>query len=117
MRASCRIALSVAASGVADYHSRMPEDARQEMGTVERSVAARRVALRAVGSGDADLVVHDARGREIERIEMRPSLFAALHRPFSLGAGERLAARALLALLRLPGGARLLRAWHAGRSR
>lgn len=45
----------------------------------------------------------------------RPDLFAELHRPFSLGRGERLAARTLLALLRLPGGARLLRRWHAKR--
>jgi hypothetical protein len=107
----------VAASGAADYHSRMSEDTRQDSGAAQRAVAARRIARQAVGNGDADLVVHDARGREIERIEMRPSLFAELHRPFALGAGERLAARALLALLRLPGGARLLRAWHAGRSR
>jgi hypothetical protein len=63
--------------------------------------------------GDSDLVVHGARGTD--RIAMRPSLFAELHRPFALGAGERLAARCLLALLRLPGGTRLLRAWHARR--
>ena len=46
---------------------------------------------------------------------MRPSLFDELHRPFALGTGERFAARCLLALLRLPGGAKLLRAWHARR--
>ena len=51
----------------------------------------------------------------VDRIELRPSLFRDLHRPFALGAGERFAARCLLALLRLPGGAKLLRAWHARR--
>lgn len=54
--------------------------------------------------------------RAVDVIEMRPVLFAALHRPFALAARERLAARCLLALLRLPGGARLLRNWHAKRS-
>jgi hypothetical protein len=55
--------------------------------------------------------------RAVDRIALRASLFDGLHRPFALGGGERLAARALLASLRLPGGARLLRAWHARRSR
>lgn len=54
---------------------------------------------------------------EFRVVETRPDLYEVLHRPFALGAGDRLAARALLALLRLPGGARLLRAWHARRSR
>jgi hypothetical protein len=54
--------------------------------------------------------------RAVDTIEMRPGLFGALHRPFALSARERLAARCLLALLRLPGGARLLRNWHAKRS-
>lgn len=71
----------------ADYHSRMP--------------------------GDTEIVVSGAHG--VDRIEMRPSLFDELHRPFALGTGERVAARCLLALLRLPGGAKLLRAWHARR--
>ena len=57
----------------------------------------------------------DFDARAIDRIEMRPSLFAALHGPFALGAGDRLAVRVLLALLRLPGGAKLLRFWHARR--
>lgn len=52
----------------------------------------------------------------VDRITVRPSLFDALHRGFRLGGGERFAARALLALLRLPGGAKLLRFWHAKRS-
>jgi hypothetical protein len=54
--------------------------------------------------------------RSVDAFEMRPSLFAGLHRPFALAARERFAARCLLALLRLPGGARLLRNWHAKRS-
>jgi len=58
----------------------------------------------------------DFDARAIDRIEMRPSLFDELHRPFALGAGDRLAVRVLLALLRLPGGAKLLRLWHARRS-
>lgn len=70
-----------------DYHSRMP--------------------------GDTEMVVSGAHG--VDRIELRPSLFDELHRPFALGTGERIAARCLLALLRLPGGAKLLRAWHARR--
>ena len=49
------------------------------------------------------------------QIVARPDLYAELHRPFALGRGERLAARLLLALLRLPGGAGLLRRWHANR--
>lgn len=49
-------------------------------------------------------------------IEERPELYEHLHRPFALRGGERLVARLLLALLRLPGGAGLLRRWHAGRA-
>lgn len=52
----------------------------------------------------------------IDRIETRPGLFAGLHRPFALSATDRLAVRLLLALLRLPGGAGLLRRWHASRT-
>jgi hypothetical protein len=59
--------------------------------------------------------VLDFDARAIDRIEMRPSLFDQLHRPFALGTGDRLAVRVLLALLRLPGGAKLLRLWHARR--
>jgi hypothetical protein len=59
---------------------------------------------------------YDFSARAVDRIALRPSLFDALHRPFALGTRDRLAARALLALLRLPGGARLLRLWHARRS-
>jgi hypothetical protein len=52
----------------------------------------------------------------VERIEARPALYASLHRPFALSASDQLALRFLLALLRLPGGAGLLRRWHAWRS-
>lgn len=54
--------------------------------------------------------------RAVDLLEMRPALFGTLHRPFALATRERFAARCLLALLRLPGGARLLRNWHAKRS-
>jgi hypothetical protein len=54
--------------------------------------------------------------RAVDVLETRPALFRTLHRPFALATRERLAARCLLALLRLPGGARLLRNWHAKRS-
>jgi hypothetical protein len=54
--------------------------------------------------------------RAVDAIEVRPGLFRELHRPFALSAPDRLAARVLLALLRLPGGARLLRRWHANRT-
>ncbi len=49
------------------------------------------------------------------QIVERPELFATLHQPFALGRGERMAARVLLALLRLPGGGGLLLRWHARR--
>lgn len=55
------------------------------------------------------------RARAVQRIEMKPSLYEPLHRRFALSGGDRLAVRALLALLRLPGGARLLRFWHSRR--
>ena len=87
----------------ADYHSRMPGDA----------IAAPRVERRTEPNGDAELVVQGA--RTVDHVALRPSLFRELHRPFALGGGERIAVRGLLALLRLPGGAKLLRAWHARR--
>lgn len=52
----------------------------------------------------------------VDLIAERPAFFAQLHGAFALRMRERLAARVLLALLRLPGGARLLRRWHAGRT-
>jgi hypothetical protein len=58
----------------------------------------------------------DFEARAVDEIETCPSLYSGLHRPFALAAGDRFAVRVLLALLRLPGGPRLLRLWHAGRS-
>ena len=58
----------------------------------------------------------DFESSAVERIEARPALYADLHRAFALSATDRLAVRLLLALLRLPGGAGLLRRWHARRS-
>jgi hypothetical protein len=52
----------------------------------------------------------------IERIEARPALYVGLHRPFALSTTDRVAVRLLFALLRLPGGAGLLRRWHASRT-
>ena len=60
---------------------------------------------------------YDFSARAVDRIALRPALFEPLHRDFALGSFDRLAARALLALLRLPGGAKLLRRWHARRTR
>ena len=51
----------------------------------------------------------------VQMIEECPALYAPLHRPFSLSTVDRLAIRILLWLLRLPGGAGLLRRWHAHR--
>ena len=101
------------ASARAHYHLRMPGDATTGTRLRESAGSAVRVERLDRAEGDADLVVHGAQGTD--RIEMRPSLFTELHRPFALGTGERFAARCLLALLRLPGGTRLLRAWHARR--
>ncbi len=55
------------------------------------------------------------RARAVDRLATRPALFAPLHRSFALSGTDRLAVRILLWLLRLPGGARLLRHWHARR--
>ena len=57
----------------------------------------------------------DFRARAVDRLATQPALFAPLHRPFSLSGADRFAVRVLLWLLRLPGGARLLRHWHARR--
>jgi hypothetical protein len=61
--------------------------------------------------GDDRAIQFDA--RTVDEIEVRPALYSELHRRFAPGAGDRLAVRILLALLRLPGGAGLLRRWHA----
>lgn len=97
----------------ADYHLRMPGDATDGSPVRTSAAAAAQVERRGPRDGDAELIVRGAMATD--RIALRPSLFADLHRPFALRAGERLAARCLLALLRLPGGTKLLRAWHARR--
>ncbi len=51
----------------------------------------------------------------VEQIEECQDLYEALHRSFRLSTSDRLAVRVLLRLLRLPGGAGLLRRWHAHR--
>jgi hypothetical protein len=55
----------------------------------------------------------EARG--IERLEALPRLFDPLLAGHTLGARDRVAVRILLKLLRLPGGAWLLRTWHGSR--
>ncbi len=55
------------------------------------------------------------RAAALEQLEGRPDLWEPLHRPFALRPGERRMALLLLALLRLPGGAWLLRRWHGSR--
>ncbi|MGH8250009.1 MAG: hypothetical protein ACREVI_04820 [Steroidobacteraceae bacterium] len=57
----------------------------------------------------------DFKARAVDRVEEQPALYDALHRRFALTFKDRLAAQALLVALRLPGGARLLRGWHARR--
>lgn len=51
----------------------------------------------------------------VERLHPCPELYEPLHRRFALSATDRVAARVLLWLLRLPGGARLLSRWHSRR--
>lgn len=53
--------------------------------------------------------------RSVDRLEQCPGLFEPLHRRFALTVTDRIAVRILLWLLRLPGGARLLRSWHSRR--
>ena len=53
------------------------------------------------------------RAAAVEQLDGRPDLWEPLHRPFALRPGERRVALLLLGLLRLPGGAWLLRRWHA----
>jgi len=52
---------------------------------------------------------------EVTLLRPRPQLLAPLVAPFSLRPRDRRVLRVLLWLLRLPGGARALRAWHARR--
>ena len=136
-------------ASAADYHLRMPADAREAYRLVERAGPGGRIVLRRETDGRSGLLVIagfsgaeppaavtsprlqsrgpgawrlagdegsiEFRARAVDAIELHPGLFEGLHRRFALRAGERMAARLLLALLRLPGGARLLRRWHAGR--
>lgn len=80
------------------------------------------VLLRQAGAGprscrlDTDQGQFEFESAAIERIEARPGLFSGLHRPYALRTTDRVAVRLLLALLRLPGGAGLLRRWHASRT-
>lgn len=55
------------------------------------------------------------RARSVDRLEERPALFAPMHRRFALSRSDRVAVRVLLWLLRVPGGARMLRHWHEQR--
>lgn len=55
------------------------------------------------------------RARIVEQVTERPALFTPLHRSFAMSGTDRVAVRVLLWLLRLPGGARLLRHWHSRR--
>lgn len=53
--------------------------------------------------------------RSVEHHEPLPRLFDPLLDGFALRARDRTVVRVLLRLLRLPGGAWLMRAWHASR--
>jgi len=55
------------------------------------------------------------RALAVDRLEERPALYGPLHLPFALRRSDRAAVRVLLWLLRIPGGARLLRIWHTQR--
>lgn len=55
------------------------------------------------------------RARAVDHLSERPALFTPLHQSFALSGTDRVAVRVLLWLLRLPGGARLLRHWHSRR--
>ena len=58
---------------------------------------------------------YEFRAQAVELLEECPTLYEPLHRSFRLSGADRLAVRVLLWLLRLPGGAALLRRWHAHR--
>jgi hypothetical protein len=57
----------------------------------------------------------DFHARGLELLEPKPDLFAELLAPFALGQRDRWLVGILLKLLRLPGGAWLLRRWHSRR--
>ncbi len=56
------------------------------------------------------------RARAVDEFEVHPQLYESMHREFALKGTDRVAARLLLWLLRLPGGPRLLRFWHSRRA-
>lgn len=58
---------------------------------------------------------HAFEARGIEMLEPRPRLFDASLAPHALRTRDRAIVSLLLKLLRLPGGAWLLRAWHVSR--
>ena len=74
-----------------------------------------RAAVVTAPAADYHLQMPENASQDFQVVE-RPDLYTELHRPFALSRGERWAARLLLAMLRLPGGAGLLRRWHAGRA-
>lgn len=49
--------------------------------------------------------------------EERPELYGPLLAPFALSRGDRWLARLLVGLAQVPGAVRLLRLWHARRTR
>ncbi len=57
----------------------------------------------------------ELRAAGLEWLDPRPQLFQELLAGHALRTRDRVVARGLLLLLGLPGGARLLRAWHARR--
>lgn len=59
----------------------------------------------------------DCRARAVDHLAECPALYESMHRRFALTMTDRLAVRVLLGLLRMPGGARLLRLWHSRRRR
>jgi len=59
--------------------------------------------------------IFNLRARALDRVEECPALYQPMHSKFALAMTDRLAVRVLLGLLRLPGGARLLRLWHSRR--
>jgi len=76
---------------------------------------------RPTGSGDWRLTcregVFDFRARGVEVHEAMPELFDGMLADYALRDRERAVVRWLLRLLGLPGGAKLLRAWHGRRGR
>lgn len=76
--------------------------------------------LRAVSDGRWRLLCREGQfefaARLVERLEPLPQLFDPLLAPHALRARDRARVGILLKLLRLPGGAWLLRAWHASRN-